>query len=154
VAGNVVTWSQVTESDLNATSFERKSFGAVVEGRKLAYTLHFTLYKAVACGRRQSHDRKWPYVISGDRKWPGSDVIWPEVTWKLLLKVENWLYCTFHFLQRCSSQEAITWQEMMSRNLSDRKWLGSDVIWPEVTLKWLWKAENWRILYISLSTRL
>jgi len=52
-----------------------------VEGRKLAYTVHFTSYKAVARSRRQSRDRKWRHVTSGDRKWPGSDFISPEVTW-------------------------------------------------------------------------
>jgi len=29
-----------------------------VEGRKLAYTVHFTFYKAVARKNRQSRDRK------------------------------------------------------------------------------------------------
>jgi len=55
-----------------------------VEGRKLAYTVHFTSYKPVARTRRQSRDRKWRHVTSGDHKWPGSDVILPEVTWKWL----------------------------------------------------------------------
>jgi len=55
-----------------------------VEGRKLAYTVHFTSYKAVARWRRQSRDRKWRHITSGGRKWPGSDVVWPEVTWKWL----------------------------------------------------------------------
>jgi len=60
-----------------------------VDGRKLAYTVHFTFYKAVARRRWQSRDRKWRHAISGDRKWPWSDVIWPEVTWKWLEKAEN-----------------------------------------------------------------
>jgi len=33
-----------------------------VEGRKLAYTVHFTSYKAVARRRRQWPDRKWRHV--------------------------------------------------------------------------------------------
>jgi len=28
--------------------------------------------------------RKWRHVTSGERKWPGNDVIWPDVTWKWL----------------------------------------------------------------------
>jgi len=46
--------------------------------------LHITSYKAVARSRRQSHDWIWRHVTSADRKWTGSDVIWPEVTWKWL----------------------------------------------------------------------
>jgi len=57
---------------------------AGVEGRKLAYTVHFISCKAVARIRRQSQGRKWRRETSGDQKWPGSDVIWPEVTWKWL----------------------------------------------------------------------
>ena len=44
-----------------------------VEGLKLAYTEHFTSYKAVARSRRQSRDRKGRHVTSVDRKCPGSD---------------------------------------------------------------------------------
>jgi len=138
VTRNDVTWPQVTGSDLEVTSFDRKSPGGgcrrpksgvyctfhflqgrssqgrqsryrkwrhvtrwpevtrkwrhltgshldvAVESRKVAYTVHFTSYKAVVRRRRQSRDRKWRHVISGDRKWPESDFIWPEVTWKWL----------------------------------------------------------------------
>jgi len=59
------------------------------EGRKLAYTIDFTSYKAVARRRRQSRDGKWRQVTSGDRKWPGSNVILPNITWKWLEKAEN-----------------------------------------------------------------
>jgi len=58
----------VTESDPEVTSFDRKSPKLVVEGQKLAYTVHFSSYKAVARWRRQSRDRKWRHVTSGDRK--------------------------------------------------------------------------------------
>jgi len=61
-----------------------------VEGRKLAYTVHFTSYKSGARRKRQSRDRNWRCVLSGDSKWIGSDVIWPEVTLKRLQKAENW----------------------------------------------------------------
>jgi len=139
VTGNDVTWPQVTGSDTEVTSFDRKSPGGgcrrlktgvyctfhflpgrslqgkavtlqemtsrdlrwpevtrkwrrltgshldvAVESRKVAYTVHFASYKAVVRRRRQSRDRKWCHVISGDRKWPESDVIWSEVTWKWL----------------------------------------------------------------------
>ena len=39
---------------------------AAVEGRKPAYTVHFTFYKAVRHRRRQSRDRNRRYVTSGD----------------------------------------------------------------------------------------
>jgi len=137
VTGNDVTWPQVTGSDPQVTSFDRKSPGSGcrwpktgayctfrflqdcssqekavtwhemtsrdlrwpevtrkwrhltgshlevgVEGRKLVHTVHFASYKGIARSGRQSRDRKWHHVTSGDRKWPESDIIWPEVTWK------------------------------------------------------------------------
>ena len=57
MTGNDVTSPQVT-SDPEVTSFDEKSLEVAVEGRKLAYTVHFTSYKAVARRRRQSCDRK------------------------------------------------------------------------------------------------
>jgi len=69
-----------------------------------------------------------PEVTSFDRKSPGSGYRRPKTC----------VYCAFDFLQGCSSQEeAVTWQDMTSRDLCDRKWFGSDVIWAEVTWKWL-----------------
>jgi len=41
-----------------------------VEGQKVACTVHFTSYKAIARRRRQSRDRKRTHVTPGD---PGSD---------------------------------------------------------------------------------
>jgi len=59
----------------------------------------------------------YPEVTSFYRKSPGSGCRQPKTP----------VYCTFYFLQRCRSQyEAVTWQEMMSRDL---KWL-------QVTRKW------------------
>ena len=84
MTGNDVTRPQVTGNDSEVTLFDRKSSGSgyrrlenlslwclslpkrlpasslelAVEGRKPAYTLRFIAYKAVACRRRQSRDRK------------------------------------------------------------------------------------------------
>jgi len=84
-----VTWQVMTSRDLRWPEVSRKCrhltgshLEVAVEGRKLAYTLHFISYKAVVRRRRQSRDRKWRHVTSNDRKWHGSDVIWPEVTYK------------------------------------------------------------------------
>jgi len=91
-----------------------------IEGRKLAYTVRFTSNKAVAGRRRQSHCRKWCHVTSGDRKWPGSDVIDRKSPGSGCGRPETCVYCAFHFLQGCNSkQEALTWQERTSR---DRRW--------------------------------
>jgi len=200
-------WPEVTRKWRHLTG---SLVEVAVEGRKLAYTVHFTSYKAVAHGRRQSRDKKWRHVTSGDWKWPGSDVIWPEATWKRLWKAKNWhilyislptrlylaggishatgndvtwpqvkgsdpettsfdhkwprsgcrspktrVYCTFQFLQGCSLQRRQSRDRKWRRvTLGDPKWPGSDVIWPEMTSKWLWKVEHWRILYISLPSRL
>ena len=48
MTGNDVTWPQVTGSDSEVTSFDRKSLEVAVEGRKLAYTVRVTSHKAVA----------------------------------------------------------------------------------------------------------
>jgi len=71
---------------------------------------------------------------SGDRKWPISDVIWPAVPRSGCRGPKTGIYCTFLFLQDCSSQEeAVTWQEMTSHDLR----------LPEVTWKWRhWKGSH------------
>jgi len=91
-----VTCKEMTSRDLRWRKVTRKwrhltgsHLEVAVECRKLANTVHFTSYEAVVCRRRQSRDRKWRHVTSSNRKWPGSDAIWPEVTWKWL-KAENW----------------------------------------------------------------
>jgi len=101
-------WRHLTGSHLEAA----------VEGRKLAYTVHFTFYKAVTRRRRQSRE--------------GNDITWPQVTASVLevtlferkspasgsKRLKTGIYCTFHFLQGCSSQdETATWQEMTSCDL-------------------------------------
>jgi len=55
-----------------------------VESRKQASLMRLIFYKALAGRKRQSGDRKWHHVTSGDRKWPKSNVISPEITWKWL----------------------------------------------------------------------
>jgi len=98
-----------------------------VEGRKLAYTLHFTSYKAVARRRRPSRARKWRHMTSGDRKWP--EVTSFDQKWfgSGCWRPKTCVYRTFHLLQGGSSQEeAVAWQEMTSRDLR----------WPKVTRKW------------------
>jgi len=88
---DAVTWQEMTTHDLRLSVVTRKRrhwtgcrLEVGVGSRKLPYTVHFTSYKAVARRRRQSRDRKWRHVTSGNRKWPGSDVIWPELIWKWL----------------------------------------------------------------------
>jgi len=86
-----VTWQELTSRDFRWPEVTRNwrhltgsHLKVAVQGRKLAYTAHFTSYKAVARRRRQSRDRKWRHVTSGDWKWTRSDIILPEVTWKWL----------------------------------------------------------------------
>jgi len=85
------TWLEMKSRDLrlpevtrNRRHYTGSHLELAVESRKLAYTVHFTSYKAVACRTRQSGDRKGRHVTWGDRKWPGSDVIWPKVTCRWL----------------------------------------------------------------------
>jgi len=87
----VVTWQEMTSRDVRWPEVTLKwrrltesHLEVAGENRKLAYIVRLTSYKAVAHRRRYSRDRKWRHVTSGDRKWPWSDVVWPEVTWKWL----------------------------------------------------------------------
>jgi len=82
--GKAITWRQVTESDPDVASFSRKSPGSGLEGRQLTYTVSFTSSKAISRRGWQSRDRKWRHVTLREWKWPASDVILPEVTWKWL----------------------------------------------------------------------
>jgi len=75
-------WRYVSSGDRKWRHLIGSHLEVSVEGQRLANTVHFTSSKAVARRRRQSRYRKWRHVTSGDRKWPGSDVIWQEVTWK------------------------------------------------------------------------
>jgi len=129
-------WRYLTGSNLEA-----------VEGLTLAYTVHFTSYKAVARRRRQSRDRKWRHMTSSDRKWPGTGHF-TRSHLEVAGEARKLAY-TVHF----TSYKAVACRRRQSRDgnrhhvtSGDRKWPVSDVIWPEVTWKWLWKAENWSIL--------
>jgi len=72
LTSRVPTWSKVTRMWRHLTGSHLE---VAVKARKLESLALFTTYKAIACRRRQSCDRKWCHVISRDRKWPGSDVI-------------------------------------------------------------------------------
>ena len=50
MTANDVTSPQVTESDPEVTSFDRKSPGRDCGGPKLTYTVRFTSYKALLAG--------------------------------------------------------------------------------------------------------
>jgi len=127
VTKNCVIWPLVTESDPEVTSFDRKSPWSGCRRPKTGYTAHFTSYKAVARRRRQSRDRKWRHVTSGDRRWPEVTLFDRKSPGSGSRRPKTRVYCTFHFLQGFSSQEeAVTWQEVTSRDLR----------WPEVTQKW------------------
>ena len=58
MTANDITSPEVTGSDPEMTSSERSHLEVAVEGRKLAYTVCFTAYKAVDSRRRHSCDRK------------------------------------------------------------------------------------------------
>jgi len=131
--GEAVTSQEMMPRDLRWPKVTRKwrhligsHLELAVEGRKLEYTVSFTSYEAVARIKRQSRDRKWRHMTSGDRKWPGSDVIWPDVTWNGVEKAENSRILWLWFPTRLySHREAVTWK--------NRTWC--DVRWLEVTLK-------------------
>jgi len=128
-------WPEVT---LKWRHLNRSHLEVAVKGQKLAYTVHFTSYKAVARRRRQSRHRKWrhvtsetgsdPEVTSFDQKSPGGGCRRPKTC----------VYCTFHFLQSLARRRRRSryrkWHHVIS---GDPKWPRSDVICPEVSGKWL-----------------
>jgi len=127
VTGNDVTWPQVTGSEPEVTSFHRKSPGSGSGKPKTSIHCTFHFLQAVARRRRQSRDRKWRHVTSGNRKWPGSDVIWRKSPGSGCRRPKTAVCCRFLFLQGFNSpEEAVTSREMTSRDLR----------WPEVTRKW------------------
>jgi len=155
VTGNDVTWPQVTESDPEVTSFDRKSPGMAVEGQKQTYTLSYTSCKAVARGGSchvTGNNVTWPQftgsdleVTSFDRKSFGSGGRMPKTR----------VYCVLHYSQGFSPHwEAVTWQEMTWR----------DIKGPKVTRKWRHltgshlevavEGRNPRILWVTLPAKL
>jgi len=138
VTGNDLTWTHVTGSDPEVTSFDVKSRGSTCKRPIRQVLSTFELLQAVTAGGG-SHftgkDLTWPHVTeshpeltSFDRKSTASGCRRPI----------SQVLGMFELLQGCNSQEvAHTWQEMTSVTPCDWKWPGSDVIWPEVTWKWL-----------------
>jgi len=191
-----VTWQEMTSSDLRWPEVTQKwrhltrsHLKAVAEDQKLANTVHFTSYKAVARRRRLSRDRKWCDETSGDRKWghlAGSHLEVSEESWTLAYTdhftsykavarrrqsrdgkwrhvtsdVRKWRHLTGSHLEEivegrklAYTVHIITYKAVAERRQSrDRKWRhvnsderkrpGTDVIWLEVTWKWLWTLQQ------------
>jgi len=97
-------WRHVTGSDPEVTSFNRKSPGSGCRTPKTRETVHFIFYKAVPRSRRQWRDSKWLHVTSDDRKWPASDSFDRKSPVSCCRRPKTHVYCTFHVLQRSSSQ--------------------------------------------------
>jgi len=129
----VVTWHKMTSCDLRwpeVTLKWRRLTGSHLEvdgeGRKCVYCAFDFLQgcssqeEAVTWQEMTSRDqvtRSDTEVTSFYRKSPGSS----------FRRLKTGRFCTFDFLQGCSSQEeAVTWQEMTSGYL----------MWAEVTRKW------------------
>jgi len=66
----------------------RSHLEVAVEGPKLEFLVFLASYKVVA-RKNLLPDRKLHHVISRHRKRSGSDVIWPEVSWKWMQNAEN-----------------------------------------------------------------
>jgi len=125
ITENDVTWPQVSGSDTEVTWLDQKSPGRGCRGPKTGQycTVHFLQgcslqLEAVTWQKMMSRDLRWAEVTRKWRDWTRSHLEGAVEGRKLAY--------TSHFLQGCSSQKAVTWQEMTSRDL----W------WPEVTRKW------------------
>jgi len=122
-----MTWRpQVTASDPEVASFDRKSPGSGC--RRLKTGVYCAFHFLQGCSS-QEEAVTWQKITSRDLRWSKVTRKWrhlTEVIWNGCRTPKTGVYCTFHFLQDCSSQkDSITWQEMTSRDLS----------WPEVTRK-------------------
>jgi len=126
-----VTWQEMTSRDLRwpeVTSFAGSIQEVAVESQKVVYTVHFTFYKAVARKRRQSRDRKWCHLTSGDRKWHYLTGSYLEVA----VEDQKLIY-TLHFIfykavsRRKRQSRESKWRHVTS---GDRRWPWSDVLWP------------------------
>jgi len=126
--GNYITWPHVTASDLEVTSFDRKSPGSGCKRLKTRGLHVFTLLQscnpqdvAFTSQETTSHNLTWlkwprsyPEVTSSDQKSSGTGCRRPKTH----------LFGSFMLLKGCNLQDvAVTWQEMMS----------CDLKWPEVT---------------------
>jgi len=128
-----VTWQELTSWDLRWPEVTRKwrhftvSYPEVaVEGQKLAYTVHFTFYKAVS----QLEEVTWPKIMSHDLRWPKVTRKWSHFTRGCLqLAVEGRkLASTVHF----STYKAVT----RSRGVTRQEMTSHDLRWPKATRNW------------------
>jgi len=153
VTRNDVTSPQVTGSYPEVTSFDCKLPGSNCRKPKHTYCVHFTSYKGVARKRRQSRTGNevtspqvtgsYREVTSFDRKSPGSGCRRPKTR----------IHCAFNILEGVARRRLSRGRKWRHVNSGYRKWPESDVIWPEVTWKRLYKTKNSDILYISFPTR-
>jgi len=124
VTGNHVTWPNVTASNPELTSFDRKSPGSGCWRLKTCILGTFELLQG--CNSQE-------VAVSREFMWAEVTQNWCHFTECQLEVAVQGRKCNLEPLQGWNSQElAVTWQEMTSR---DRKWPESDVISPEV----IWK---------------
>jgi len=135
-----ITWQKVTSRNLTwpeVTSFHRKTLEVAVGGRKFAFGVCLSSYRAVTRRRWQWRDKKC-HVNLHDWKLPAIDIIWPGSHLEVAIDSQKLAFCV-----RLTSYRAVTHCRWQSRNrksrpvtLPDRKSPGTDIIWPEVTWKW------------------
>jgi len=128
-----VTWQEMTSRDLRwpQVTFDRKSPGSGF--RKPQTRVYFiqgcnSQEEAVTCQEMTSvtsGDRNWPGVTSFNRKSPGSGCRKPK------------LASSVHFTSNKAVARRRQSPDRKWRHVTygDRKWLGSDVIWWEITWK-------------------
>jgi len=132
VTGNDVTWPQVTGSDSEVTSFDRKRPGS---GLKSPKTIVYCAFDFLQGCSSQEEAVSWQKITSGDLRWPEVTQKWSDLTGSHLQMVVEGrkLEYTVPF----TSYKAVARRRQSCDmkacqvTLSDRKWLGSYVIWPE-----------------------
>jgi len=94
-----VTWQEMTSRDLRRPEATRKwhftgsYLEVAVEGRKLAYTVHFIFLQDCSS---QAEAVTWKKMMSRDLRWLEVTRKWPRICCR---RPKAGVYCTFHFLQ-------------------------------------------------------
>jgi len=136
VRGNDVTWRQVTGSDPEVTSFDRKSLGS---GCKRSKTRVYCTFHYLKGCSSQEKAVTWQEITSRDLRLPEVARKWRHLPGSILeLAVSQKVVYTVHFI----SYKAVARRRrshVTGKDVTQSQVTGSDpevVIWPEVMLKW------------------
>jgi len=135
VTGNDVTWPQVTGSDPEVTSFDRKSPGTGCRRSKTRVYLEFHFLQGCSS---QGQAVTWQEIASRDFGWPEVTRKWRHLTGNHLeaaVEGQKLAYTVRFTTYKSVARKGRQSRDRKSRRVTsgDQKWPGSYVIWPKVT---------------------